>query len=135
MPAAEDQVQAEQVLDEKALSPNEVRVSSKGMFSRFVRACIRLLGRDPTSDSTIVIRGTGAAVPRVLTVAEIVKRRVGNLHQISSISTVELENKQKEDQLRRVSVLEITLSRKELDTTHPGYQKPSPPSPQPKHNS
>ena len=130
---AEDQVPAEKVLGDKPAGSNEVRVSSKGFIARFVRSCIHCLGRDSRHD-TLVVRGAGAAVPRVLTVVEIVKRRVGNLHQISSIHTVELENKKKEDQLRRVTVLEVTLSKNELDTSDPGYQKPTPPAPRPKHN-
>lgn len=64
--------------------------------------------------------------------AEIIKRRVNGLHQITEISSADIIDtwEPKEEGLNRleitrhVSVITITLSTQPLDTSHVGYQPP-----------
>ena len=61
---------------------------------------------------------------------ELVKRRVGDLHQISRISSTEMvdefeplvEGLEKIEQKRRVACFDCTLSKDELDSSDIGYQ-------------
>lgn len=69
-----------------------------------------------------------------MTPAEILKRRVPGIHQITETSSITIVDvwEPKEDGLdtletqRRVSVINITLSKEPLDTHHIGYQPPLP---------
>ncbi|CCW66524.1 unnamed protein product [Phytomonas sp. Hart1] len=78
----------------------------------------------------------GSAIFNVVNIAEIVKRRVHGLHQITAIGseivkdmyeplefTKNLDNLEVE---RKVSTILITLSRTQLDKSNPGYQEPLP---------
>jgi ribonucleases P/MRP protein subunit RPP25 len=64
--------------------------------------------------------------------AEIIKRRVKDLHQLTEVGSVNITDtwEPKEEGLNRleitrhVSIITITLSKDVLDTTHPGYQAP-----------
>ena len=65
---------------------------------------------------------------------ELVKRRVGELHQINEISSTEIvdefepqiEGLEKLEQKRRVTCLDCVLSKDLLDENNVGYQKPEP---------
>jgi DNA-binding protein len=77
----------------------------------------------------LVIRATGNAIVKALILIEIVKRRVGDLHQINEITSTEIvdefepevEGLEKVEQKRRVTCLDCKLSRDPLDTNHIGY--------------
>jgi DNA-binding protein len=77
----------------------------------------------------LVIRATGNAIVKALILIEIVKRRVGDLHQINEITSTEIVDEfepevdglEKIEQKRRVTCLDCKLSRDPLDTTHIGY--------------
>jgi ribonuclease P/MRP protein subunit RPP25 len=66
--------------------------------------------------------------------AEILKRRVADIHQTTEISSMTIvdtwePNEEGLDTIettRRVSVITITLSKEPLDTDHIGYQPPLP---------
>lgn len=66
--------------------------------------------------------------------AEILKRRIGGLHQNTEIGSVDITDtwEPKEEGLntleltRHVSVITITLSSEPLDSSTPGYQPPVP---------
>ena len=76
----------------------------------------------------------GRAISKTVTVAEIIKRRVPGLHQITELSSVEIvevyrpleEGLDTVQNVRNVSCIIITLSKDVLDTRHPGYQAPLP---------
>jgi hypothetical protein len=76
----------------------------------------------------------GRAISKTVTVAEIIKRRVPGLHQITELSSVEIvdvyrpleEGLDVVHNARSVSCIKITLSKEPLDTRHPGYQAPLP---------
>lgn len=83
---------------------------------------------------TVTIKAMGRAISKTVTVAEIIKRRVPGLHQITELSSVEIVDVYRplEEGLdvvrnaRSVSCIKITLSKEPLDTRHPGYQAPLP---------
>jgi DNA-binding protein len=96
----------------------------------------------------ISISAAGAAISKAVQLAEIVKRRIGGLYQVNKLFSQEMSSKPKKDEgtqqnegedkkdskdsvepievMRHVSVIEIKLSKVELDTTAFGYQKPVP---------
>lgn len=79
------------------------------------------------------IRATGNAIVKALILIEIVKRRVGGLHQINNIDSTEIvdeyepqqEGLEKTTQKRRVTCLDCNLSKDQLDIEHVGYQEPT----------
>ena len=76
----------------------------------------------------------GRAINKTVTIAEIIKRRIPNLHQLTEIGSVNItdtwepleEGLNTLETTRHVSVISITLSTIELDTSKPGYQQPLP---------
>ena len=76
----------------------------------------------------------GRAINKTVTIAEIIKRRIPNLHQLTEIGSVNItdtwepleEGLNTLETTRHVSVISITLSTVELDTSKPGYQQPLP---------
>lgn len=78
--------------------------------------------------------GMGAAVVKVVTVAEIIKRRVAGLHQLTTLSSTHIVDtfEPLEEGLKTVTIekhvptIELVLSFDALDTKQPGYQPPLP---------
>ena len=76
----------------------------------------------------------GRAINKTVTVAEIIKRRIPHLHQLTEIGSVNItdtwepleEGLDTLETTRHVSVISITLSKVQLDTSQPGYQQPLP---------
>lgn len=76
----------------------------------------------------------GRAINKTVTIAEIIKRRIPNLHQLTEIGSVNItdtwepleEGLNTLETTRHVSVISITLSTVQLDTSKPGYQAPLP---------
>ena len=76
----------------------------------------------------------GRAINKTVTVAEIIKRRIPRLHQLTEIGSVNVTDTWEPleeglsilETTRHVSVISITLSTVELDTSKPGYQPPLP---------
>lgn len=68
------------------------------------------------------IRATGNAIVKALILIEIVKRRVGDLHQLNEITSTEIvdeyeaqqEGLENTKQVRRVTCLDCELSKKEF---------------------
>ena len=82
---------------------------------------------------TIKIVATGNAIAKACIVAEIIKHRIYNLHQVNTIETIEITDEYEpiEEGLdnvsieRNLAVLQILLTTKEPeDTTQIGYQAP-----------
>ena len=63
-----------------------MRISAKSTNSRCITRIIKWLTDE--KQETIKITSTGNAIWKAITIAEIVKHRVPNLHQINSISTL-----------------------------------------------
>lgn len=45
---------------------------------------------EPQKFDTIVLKATGRAINKAVTTAEVVKRRIGGLHQVTSLETLEI---------------------------------------------
>ncbi|ETO24997.1 hypothetical protein RFI_12147 [Reticulomyxa filosa] len=85
---------------------------------------------------TIVLKATGQAIYSAVTTAEVVKRRIADLHQVTSLDTLEMidvwepleEGLKEVKTTRRVASITIKLSRKPLEEeSHAvGYQEPIP---------
>ena len=111
---------------------NEIRVTSKGQIKKYLGYALRVLTKTELKD--LRIRATGNAIVKALILIEIVKRRVGDLHQINEITSTEIidelepqvEGLEKIEQKRRVTCLDCHLSKDPLDTQHVGYQPPQP---------
>merc|ERR1712048_1158590 len=81
---------------------------------------------------TLTITGTGNAITKALTLAEVVKRRFKGLHGITNLGSTEIvdeyepleEGLDKVTETRSLSTIEIKLSKEELDTSDKGYQPP-----------
>jgi ribonuclease P/MRP protein subunit RPP25 len=82
----------------------------------------------------LTIRATGNAIVKALILIELVKRRVGDLHQRNKIYSMEIESfeeskiegMEKIATKRRVTAMDTELSKDVLDENDPGYQKPEP---------
>ena len=101
--------------------PNEIRVSVNGNLSRYVKYALNLLRNNERS---IIIKGAGSATSRVLHLTEILKRRVGGLHQVNTISSTLIDCKENNGRQRRVSVFEAQLSIDKPLQENAGYQEP-----------
>jgi ribonucleases P/MRP protein subunit RPP25 len=79
----------QKVQKEKAKTEeNEIRVTAKGQINKYVSYARRIF--EKTDFRTLNIRGTGNAIVKALILIEMVKRRVGDLHQLNSITSTEI---------------------------------------------
>merc|ERR1719498_1538308 len=109
---------------------DEIRVTAAGSVSAYVAYAAKVFNE--MEKPKIVIKGTGNALSKVVTAAEIIKRRFKGLHQITNLGYTEIvdEYEPLEEGLdrvvdtRAVSFIEITLSKEALDTKDKGYQPP-----------
>lgn len=67
---------------------NEIRVTSKGLIKKYLGYALRVLTK--TDLRSLEIRATGNAIVKALILVELVKRRVGDLHQINKITSTEI---------------------------------------------
>lgn len=101
---------------------------------RFASARMQGEGRDSNGSSLrqVVFSGSGRGVTKTITCVEILKRKVGELHQVSKLyyKTVDevWENPQQgaagTTMQRTVPAICILLSKDPLDPQEPGYQPP-----------
>jgi len=149
--------------DQPAIKENEVRITTQGKVKRYVDYAVRLLsGPQPKTEQdndnendekanneqenagknvvpsrkfdTIALKATGRAIYSAVTTAEVVKRKVANLHQMTKLDTLEMsdvwepleEGLQDVKTTRRVASICITLSRdkQEVESNAVGYQEP-----------
>ncbi|XP_063950612.1 uncharacterized protein LOC108220038 isoform X2 [Daucus carota subsp. sativus] len=115
---------------ESAITENEIRITSKGLVRNYISYATSLLQEG--NGNEIVLKAMGQAINKTVSITEIIKRRMPQLHQdtvISSVSIVDVWEPIEEGLLpvetsRNVSVISITLSTKELNKNSPGYQAP-----------
>ena len=120
--------------EKPATAENEVRVVASRGQRMYIKYAIDILtgGEGKTKHDSVKLTGMGNAVYNVVNVTEILKRRVKGLHQTTEISSQTLkdqyeaieEGKEGLEVERKVSVIEVVLSTKPLDTKHIGYQAP-----------
>lgn len=113
--------------DKQKTEENEIRVTSKGQIKKYLGYALRVLTK--TDLKSLEIRATGNAIVKALILIELVKRRVGDLHQVSKITSTEIvdefeplvEGLEKIEQKRRVTCFDCTLSKDPLDSNDIGY--------------
>ena len=95
---------------------NEIRVTAKGDIRSKFNYAEKLITKENLR--ILEIRGTGNAIVKALILIEMIKRRIGNLHQITRITSSEIideyepniEGLEKIQQVRRVTCLHCTFS-------------------------
>jgi DNA-binding protein len=128
----ENYTRVRQPRPETELPENEMLVTSGGKAKAYITHAHGLLtGGD---HKTITLRAMGKAINKTVAIAEILKRRVENLHQVTATSSTEIldiwEPKEETtglervEKMRQVSVITITLSTEGLDLKSAGYQAP-----------
>jgi len=108
----------------------EIRVTSAGSVSAYVSRAAKVFGE--LEKQQVIIKATGNALTKAVTLAEVLKRRFKDLHQITNLTSTEIvdEYEPLEEGLDRVTdtrslpVIEVTLSKEPLDTSDKGYQPP-----------
>ncbi|MBA0676426.1 hypothetical protein Goari_017903 [Gossypium aridum] len=84
--------------------------------------------------SQVVFKAMGRAINKTVTIVELIKRRIVGLHQITSIGSMDITDMWEPleegllplETTRHVSMITITLSKIELNTSSVGYQPPLP---------
>ncbi|KAL8242058.1 hypothetical protein R6Q59_012360 [Mikania micrantha] len=118
---------AEQPIDE-----NEIRITSLGRMRSYITYAMTLLQEKGSSE--IVFKAMGRAINKTVTIVELIKRRIVGLHQITSIGSTDITDTWEPleegllplETTRHVSMITITLSMVELNTSSIGYQPPLP---------
>lgn len=103
-------------------------MAAKGQIKNYLGYAFRVLNN--TDHRSLKIRATGNAIVKALILIELVKRRVGDLHQINQIYSMEIvtmeetkiEGIPKVESRRRVTAMDTVLSKDPLDESEPGYQ-------------
>lgn len=114
------------------IQDDEIRIASDGRLPRYVAYAARLFvdqGR-----KSVTIKATGNAIPLAISLAEIMKRRLPNLHQVSTIGDTTIsevyepveEGLEGQVHERDVPFIEIVLTVEvdSVNTSAIGYQKP-----------
>lgn len=109
---------------------NEVRVAFMKPLRSYARYILGIF-YDGKYD-TVVIQGIGNVIPKCLGISDFIRRTIQDLHLIIEIKNIEIENVYEplEEGLDKVvfsrstASVKITLSKKQLDKTNPGYHEP-----------
>ncbi|XP_038994630.1 H/ACA ribonucleoprotein complex subunit GAR1-like isoform X1 [Hibiscus syriacus] len=112
------------------INENEIRITTQGRMRNYITYATTLL--QEKSSSEIVLKAMGRAINKTVLIAELIKRRIADLHQNTSIGSTDIIDMWEplEEGLlplkttRHVSMITITLSKKELDVSSVGYQPP-----------
>ena len=111
-------------------SDSEIRIATSGKVGLYVSYGYKHLSSE--GNSKVVIKATGNALTKAVTVCEILKRKIYDLHQLTELGSLEVEDEFEplEEGLdrvldkRQVSFVTITLSKVPLNLNEPGYQAP-----------
>ncbi|XP_039011865.1 guanyl-specific ribonuclease pgl-1-like [Hibiscus syriacus] len=112
------------------ISDNEIRITTQGRIRNYMTYAATLLLEKGSNE--IVLKAMGRAINKTVMIAELIKRRISDLHQITSIGSTDITDTWEplEEGLlpleitRHVSMITVTLSKKELDMSSTGYQAP-----------
>lgn len=108
------------------IAPTLIKVNNKGGSRRYISYGIILLTKEKAQSVTIT--GLGQAVSIAFTVAEVLFKRVGNLHWISKCETVSLLSKLGgERDLTKVTI-DLTTNEPEDVKGRQDYRRPVPPT-------
>ncbi|TRY55831.1 hypothetical protein DNTS_035037 [Danionella cerebrum] len=111
----------------------EMRVKEGSKIRNILNFAMSRFEGDRCVTSQVLFSGTGRAMTKTITCAEIMKRKVRGLHQVSKIqyrTVTELWENQDNGALqitihKTLPCICILLSREPLDPLEPGYQAPS----------
>ncbi|CAN6374246.1 unnamed protein product [Urochloa humidicola] len=114
------------------ISQNEIRITTQGRMRNYISYGMSLL--EENGHDEINIKAMGRAINKTVMVVELIKRRVGGLHQNTVTESVDITDTWEPleegllplETTRHVSMITVTLSKKPLDTSSPGYQPPIP---------
>ncbi|KAH8509090.1 hypothetical protein H0E87_011018 [Populus deltoides] len=117
---------------ETPINENEIRITTQGRMRNYITYATTLF-LEKGSDG-ISLKAMGRAINKTVMIAELIKRRIAGLHQNTSIGSTDITDTWEPleegllplETTRHVSVITITLSKKELDTSSTGYQSPIP---------
>ncbi|KAA8528780.1 hypothetical protein F0562_036135 [Nyssa sinensis] len=117
---------------ETPIDENEIRITSQGRMRSYITYAMTLLQEKGSTE--IVFKAMGRAINKTVTMVELIKRRIAGLHQITSIGSTNItdtwepleEGLLPMETTRHVSMITITLSKNELNTSSVGYQPPLP---------
>lgn len=111
---------------------NEIYVTNEGKPNKFYAYGAEYLLRN--KDNNLRIKASGKAIFKAFLIAELIRKRVKGLHQLTKIDStdsitkyVSLEEGLDDISItKKLSVVEITLSFEALDKDHYGYMPPLP---------
>ncbi|KAF7140784.1 hypothetical protein RHSIM_Rhsim06G0013500 [Rhododendron simsii] len=117
---------------ETPIDENEIRITSQGRMRSYITYAMTLLQEKGSTE--IVFKAMGRAINKTVTMVELIKRRIAGLHQITSISSIDITDTWEPleegllplETTRHVSMIKITLSKTELNLSSVGYQPPLP---------
>ncbi|CAL9197741.1 unnamed protein product [Musa hybrid cultivar] len=117
---------------ETPINENEIRITTQGRIRNYITYATSLLQEKGSNE--IVLKAMGRAINKAIVIVELIKRRISGLHQIISIGSTDITDTWEPleegllplETTRHVSVISITLSKKELDASVVGYQPPLP---------
>ncbi|KAL9667681.1 hypothetical protein QQ045_002045 [Rhodiola kirilowii] len=118
---------------ESDIAENEIRITSQGRMRSYITYAMTLLQEKGCDD--IVFKAMGRAINKTVTIVELIKRRIAGLHQNTSVGSTDITDTWEPleegllplETTRHVSLITITLSKKELDSSSIGHQPPLPP--------
>ena len=101
---------------------NEIRVTKVKSLTSYLTYIYHVFNDEPKFEF-VTINAIGNAIAKAVSLAELCRLRIAGLYTVSEINFVELPDG---DQKKRVTGIKITLSKKKLDTSAPGYMEPLP---------
>ena len=101
---------------------NEIRVTGTTYIRTYLAYIARLFDE---KHEEIIIRGMGQVIPKAVALSMLVRKRFKGLHQVLKIETEEFNER---GFVRRVGLVKIVLSKKQLDKNDIGYSAPLPDS-------
>ncbi|KAH7692334.1 AlbA-like protein [Dioscorea alata] len=118
--------------EETPINENEIRITSQGRTRSYITYATSLVQEKGSEE--IVIKAMGRAINKTIMIVELIKRRIVGLHQNTVIGSTDITDTWEPleegllplETTRHVSMITITLSKKELDTSSVGYQPPIP---------
>jgi DNA-binding protein Alba len=134
---------SERITPEEKIKENEIRITSSGKMKNYIDYAEKNLTNAEKPNTEVILKAMGRAINKAVTIAEILKRRVPGLHQITRVHSTEVtdvwepieEGLDRIETTRRISSISIILSTKPLDTSDPGYQPPISQEQQPMRNN